>query len=197
MRGRHWVMTLATGFFVAGLAAGGCGGSTSSGSPPDAGAHDSATADVTIDQLVGDAPAGDAPVDAGSDDVTDAGCPIDADLETIVIPDASLPDDASTGSCFACARASCSAQIMACNDDCACKTALVGLIGCATSGTSLQTCLGSALEPSSLNLVSCIAGDCVAACGISSLLPHDSGSDSADGASADGAEDAPPESGGD
>ena len=74
MRGRHWVMTLATGFFVAGLAAGGCGGSTSSGSPPDAGAHDSATADVTIDQLVGDAPAGDAPVDAGSDDVTDAGC---------------------------------------------------------------------------------------------------------------------------
>ncbi len=118
---------------------------------------------------------GDASREAGSDAPTEA-CAVDADLATISLPDAGLGDDASIATCLACARSSCPSYVAACDTDCTCVTALVGLFECRASGQSLTDCSVSLLGMgNAFALGECTISLCGGACGGSNVFGQDAG----------------------
>jgi len=166
MHVRRLLGAFSIGLTIAGIGAGGCGGSSFAQPAPDGG-H--TTADATAPQETG-------PEDAGAD----VACAVPINLETIVLPDAALPDDASVGTCLPCARTNCAAEVTACDDDCACKTTLVSFFTCATQGMPLEGCATGVLgEPNALKLGSCIFGLCVDECGLEGAVKKDAGKDAA------------------
>jgi hypothetical protein len=176
MRARQWVSgAILCSFVVVGMLQG-CG------TTPPIAALDSG-ADSTNDQ-------GTPPVDSGGDShkKTDAGhdagfdagivdapaeaCGLDANLETIVLPDASI-GTSSIGACLACTKASCNTQLEACNGDCACKEALVTVIECVAAGGAFLTCAEPvASEMNAENLALCVYAGCPVACGITAATPE-------------------------
>ncbi len=113
--------------------------------------------------------------DAASDAIEDTpseACGIDADLETISIPDATI-GSSSVGLCLMCAKAGCNSEIEACNADCACKEALVEVLACVSAGTAFITCAEEAAsEMNAEELGLCIYSACPVACGIKAATPE-------------------------
>jgi hypothetical protein len=157
-------MTACLGLSLAGVAGQGCG-STSSPPTPDAGAPDSG-ADVKV--------ADSAPVDSSVMDTTVAdtampACPVEASIENLMLPDASLGSDASVGTCLSCATANCHMEEVNCDMDCMCKEALYGVLNCIAMKTgSIITCAEMALgETNAATLGLCIYNSCKDECGAS------------------------------
>jgi hypothetical protein len=155
MRSSQWLLGLATTSAIIAAVASGCGGSTSGGSPQDSGAPD-----VTADHYEAAAP--EAAAETGSMDAGPEACAVDANMASLMVPDASLGDaGATTSGCLTCIQTNCSSGVTACSADCACDTAVVGLLGCVASGASLVTC-GTPLltggDPTETALLSCLAG---------------------------------------
>jgi hypothetical protein len=163
----------------------GCGGDTTENNPSDAGAGD-----ATLDALP--------PVrDSGGDAVVDAGCAVTADITQLDVADASISPNASTGTCSACVKTTCDAELAACNDDCDCKTSILELFDCLASGQGLQVCGqilvgsisgggGGPLQPLGL----CLFQQCQVGCGIADFLPSDGGADGDSSSTSDAASDA-------
>jgi hypothetical protein len=201
MRVTRGLVLVSLALSAAAAVAQGCAGK-SSGPPPavDAGPKDSSLADTAP---ADSGPAVDSGRDSGAADTappedTTPPCPVEASLTDLPLPpDASLPHDASVAGCLSCATGACGAQVMACDDDCKCKEALVSVFECATtSDAGFRSCVGLALaETNAFELGTCLFGSCTTACGIEgfSIFP-DSGGDAIAEAAADGAQDAPAES---
>src|SRR5580692_7442886 len=156
MRARHLFMSACLGLSLFGIIGQGCGGSTSP-STADAG-HDSGPPDA------GPADSG-APESSATDtstamDTAMPACPIEASLETLNLPDATIPGgDASVGSCLGCAKQNCESAEMACDMDCACKEALEGLVACIGGPASMvEQCALAAVgtNPNAFTLGECI-----------------------------------------
>jgi hypothetical protein len=164
MRAKHWFLGIAAACVVAGLIAGGCGGSSSENAPEDAGVDVTAPVDAYVVPDVG--------VDAHDASTGVDACMVDADLNTIDIPDAEIGDSGyTTDDCIACARAKCGALVLACNADCSCKSALIAFYDCIRApGGSLSTCSAPlfAAGGNAISLGSCVAisPECTKACGI-------------------------------
>jgi len=165
-------MTGTLALSLLGVAGQGCG-STSSPAQPDAGPQDSGMPDV---KLIDSAPPPDttAPDTATMMDTAIPPCPIEASIETTIVPDAAIPGgDASIGSCLNCSKQNCLMQEMACDVDCACKEALLGLVNCIQGPSSgIESCALKAIgtEPNAFALGECILGNCVDACGLNALM---------------------------
>jgi hypothetical protein len=109
----------------------------------------------------------------------------DADIATLSPPDASLNDaGGSVGACLGCAKASCAADVTACNTDCACNTALVCIFECIGGvGNTLLTCAeqcGSlaSLDGAEETLLGCADKQCKVECGQGGAAkPTDGGED--------------------
>lgn len=76
---------------------------------------------------------------AGPDASSSSAC--GTDLSTLMIPDAGIDDlvhdsGATVPVCVACARSNCEAQLAACDSDCTCNAAVVGLVHCLAAGMS-------------------------------------------------------------
>jgi hypothetical protein len=139
-----------------------CGGSSESG-PVDAGI------DVAVDHYV--APVPDVGIDSPPDLGTDA-CPVDADLNNIMFPDATIGDSgATTADCYACTHSKCQQLLDTCNNDCACKGPIEGFFNCLQDDGGLSTCgpglLGA--DTNGQNLGLCVYTGCQAACGLPSF----------------------------
>jgi hypothetical protein len=119
-------------------------------------------------------------------------CEVDANVEFT-----------TEANCYSCIETTCSSQLSACNANCTCKTDLVAILACMSSGGNDVSCLGS-VPGFSQGLVDCVAGPavggpgpgCLAACGASvpeagtdaaSDAPRDAPGDALD----DGPADAP------
>jgi hypothetical protein len=155
MRSSQWFLGLATTSAIIAAVASGCGGSTSGGSPEDSG-----TADVTTDHS--EAAAAEAAAETGTMDAAPEACAVDANLASLMVPDASIGDaGATTSGCLSCIQANCSSGVTACSADCACDTAVVGLLGCVASGESVVTCgepLLTGGDATETALLACLAG---------------------------------------
>jgi hypothetical protein len=174
------VQLLVGSVFVAGLIAA-CG-STSSNNPPgsqDGGGTDSGGPTPGVDASDGASTA-----DAGQDSAPS--CVIgDADISTLSPPDASLNDaGGSVGACIACAKTSCTADVLACNTDCECNTALVCIFECIggvgnTILTCAEQCGGIAnVDGAEESLLGCAEQKCKAECGQGGgTKPTDAGGD--------------------
>jgi hypothetical protein len=175
MSARHWVVGgLLSSSVFAGLAQG-CGASVSNtgDSGPDTAVDmTSPPVDTGHDAFAPTPEAGrDVAIDSIADSPSEA-CEVDADLETIMIPDAAI-GSSTIGLCLACAKASCSSEIAACDADCACKEALVTVLACVAGGTSFLTCAASAAsEMNAEELGLCIYSACPVSCGIKTATPE-------------------------
>jgi hypothetical protein len=198
----YCVMTISAGLLLTGIAAEGCG-STATAPPIDAGSTDSATSDVKVADSgspVVDSGAADTTIADTAMDTTPLACSVDASLNMLNVPDASLGADASVGLCLGCATANCMTQETACNADCMCKVVIVDLVACLASGMSVTTCAAPAFtEPNALALGECLLGSCTGACGVGGLLKDGGGMDGPTGDApseaepVDGASDGPTE----
>jgi hypothetical protein len=193
MRARHVLVLVTLGFGGTGLIGAGCGGSTNTAT--DGGSGMDAPADTSRDVVVADtSPPRDAGMDSPApvDAPPDVPCTVDADLTMLNPMDASLGNDASVGTCLACAQMNCMPDITACNADCGCKGAISMGFACLGAGMPIQTCLAGALTNSAAQALGiCIFGACVDACDLNMFFP-DGGGDSPAGdavteAAADGA----------
>jgi hypothetical protein len=171
MRASQILLGLATATAMFAAVASGCGGSSNSGSPNDSGAQD-----VTTDHV--EAAVEAAPeAEAAADVAVEACVPVDADLTTLPVPDASVLDGGvSIAACVACVRASCASELEACNADCVCLDTIVGCIG---NGTGINlTCAGSSIlsDPAVQGLGVCVESLCLSDCS-----PPKAGTDGGDG----------------
>jgi hypothetical protein len=187
MRASQWLLGFATAGAVVGMVAAGCGGSSSNNEPTDSGT------DVSVDQGAAPETGPEAAVEAGPMDTGSMACMVDADLTMIMVPDASIGDSgATTEGCYSCLNTTCSAQIAACNADCACKTEIINFLGCIGAGGTLITCGAGLLQSDSTTqqLGACAAGPalggsgpgCLKQCGVSGPPPTgDAGTDAGGG----------------
>jgi len=194
MRTSQWLLGLATTSTIVAAVAVGCGGSTSSGNATDSG---SAT-DVTTEHVEAAAP-DTGPETAPPEDAPSEACAVDANLSTLMVPDASIGDSgATTSECLACIQSSCSSEVTACNADCTCKTDIVSFIGCVATGMAAQTCglpLVTGGNGPATALLTCLAGPafggtgpgCLSQCGVT--LPSTDGGGNEGGDAGDAASD--------
>jgi hypothetical protein len=203
MRARKWLL----GFVVAGAAAGtiaaGCGSSdNSSPAPVDSGSdHTTDTGMMMMPDVANETAAETGPEAAA--------CMIDANIATLMVPDADIGDAGATlPGCYACIQSTCSMQLNTCNADCTCNVAVQTFAQCVASGTSLMIC-GTMLAgggTNALNLLSCVAGGnvpqlggsgpgCFAPCGAGGAL--DGGTDGGTEGGGEGGSDAAGEGGSD
>jgi hypothetical protein len=168
MHTRYWLMSACLGLSIAGLAAQGCG-STTTTVPPDAGPADSGASDS---KAADSAPLDSTTIDTAVADTAPPACAIEASIETINIPDASLGTDASVGTCLGCAKANCGMQEMTCDMDCSCKEALSNVLMCIAAKTSpILTCAEmAATNTNALSLGECLIANCEPSCGVSGKL---------------------------
>jgi hypothetical protein len=141
-----------------------CGGSDTETPPVDAGM------DVQADHFV--AP----PVDAGVDSPpppVDAGCmPVDADLNAIGFPDATINEaGATTNDCVACAHQYCQTYLDQCNGDCVCKNLIVGVLDCITADGGLNCASGLIGNPdqTAISFGECVYAGCMKRCGLPAI----------------------------
>lgn len=146
-----------------------CGGDETTPTPVDAGK------DVTVD----------AAKDVGIDAPIDAGCLTDANLTSLVPPDAAIGDSGATlPGCASCLKTKCSTDINDCNKLCECKDAVVGVYQCLGQGKGFQQCalanfIGAGPDTQAIgqSLGTCAVRNCYGECGIGSLF-SDAGTDS-------------------
>jgi hypothetical protein len=181
MRTSRWVFTLAARGSLAAVVGLACGGSTQASPPVDASLADAGK----------DATSTPPSVD-GSPDAEGDACAITLSLSTLAPADASIAGDASVGTCLPCARTACASAVATCDDDCACKSALVAFFTCAIAKKPLASCAGDVLgESNALALGACILGMCSAECGTGGFgkdaSSGDSGQEGHEAGQADGA----------
>lgn len=183
MRASGWLLGVAAVGAIAGMVGAGCGGSSQE-SPTDAGA------DVTKDQGAPDTGMPEAAMEAAAMD-SGMACAVDASLESLMVPDAAIGDSGATApGCVACIEANCSPQLMACDNDCACKTAIVGFLGCAATSPNPISCAGmfTGADTTAQGLGLCAYGGCQKPCGFPSFSGGDGGmGDGGDAATTDAA----------
>jgi hypothetical protein len=123
----------------------------------------------------------------------------DASVDDLNIPDASLGDAGqNTGACFDCLKADCGGALIACNNNCDCRGAIVSFLECAPTAAdqaAAQACAFNAFgsvsgQASGLGqtLGLCAVQKCRASCVPDT--PRDAGSDANDGSDAGDASDA-------
>jgi hypothetical protein len=178
MRTIKWLVSLAVAGTAAGWIVSGCGGDDNVAGSQDSGS------DHTTDHAA-EAAGGEAGMDSGMEA---AACVPDADLTTLMLPDASLGDSGATvPSCFACIETTCTTEVAACNVDCACNSAVSDFVTCVAGGMSPINCgmTLAAVDMQSSNLAFCVAGTpfgpgpgCLASCGAGGLF-NDGGPDGA------------------
>jgi hypothetical protein len=182
MRTMQWLVGLAAAGALSGLFVAGCGDDTAATPPPsDAGPADHTTPmpeAAPMETGMGtDAPSGDdSAVDGGME-----ACVPDADLATVMLPDAAIGDSSATvPECFACIATQCPTELAACSGDCTCSAVAQTFIACISSGMPAYTCgaalLGNAgADPAATALANCVGGPitgadagpgCLAQCGI-------------------------------
>jgi hypothetical protein len=165
MRTIKWLVGFAVAGTAAGLIASGCGGDDNVAPSQDSGS------DHTTDQ------AAEASQEAAADTGADVACVPDADLASIMVPDASLGDSGATvPQCFACIQSTCGTEFTACNADCGCNSGVQAFVMCALDPTQNPVMCGTMLagiDSTSMALGSCVAGPllggtgpgCLQACG--------------------------------
>jgi hypothetical protein len=171
MRVSQWLLGGAATAAIAGMIASGCGGSTNGGGEKDSGPD--------VGSVTPEAAAPEAAAEAGLDAPADV-CVADADLTQLQEPDAEIGDTGATDlGCYTCIKSNCSAQLAACNGDCACNTAVVKFLACVQGGGTIVTCgttLATSGGTSGLPLALCVAGSafpggsgpgCLHECGVS------------------------------
>jgi hypothetical protein len=178
MRIRLFLALVSTSLIAAGFGIQACGGS-SEDSPA-----------TTADAAPESAAAETGPTDSSAPDVFDARPPCDPTKDVLKgIADASIADGASTtGACFACANASCAAELKDCQQDCSRTTTDLGCqdlagkaLECYAKTQNLLTCagqfatVGNPTRGIGIALGSCVAQNCQAECGVPDL---DAGADS-------------------
>jgi hypothetical protein len=92
----------------------------------------------------------------------------DAELSTLMIPDAELRETGATlPGCVSCVKTNCSNQIAACNADCTCSDVLVGVVNCLEGGTSIGECGVALIGPSMASgaVWACLDQNCLSRCG--------------------------------
>jgi len=133
MRTSGWLLGVAAVGAIFGMVGAGCGGS-SQNNPTDAGATD-----ATKDQGVPETGMPEAAMEAAAMDAMV--CPIDADITSLPVPDASIGDSGKpVAGCVACIEQNCPTVIQMCNGSCACKEAFVSFAQCVQMGTSIVNC---------------------------------------------------------
>jgi hypothetical protein len=160
---RTLILVGAAGCWVGALSISSCGGSSTT---------DDAGQDVT---------APDVQKEAAADVVKDTQpppCMVDADLNTLQIPDASIDGGVNTGVCWSCLKGGCQSYITQCNMTCDCKQGVIDFLNCMNKGGTLQAC-GAGLATIDPNFAfafgSCAVSNCTTQCGLSGLL--DAGKD--------------------
>jgi hypothetical protein len=169
MRASQWFLGVATASSIMAAAAAGCSSSSS-----NEGGTDAATTDVVVDHYEAappmEAAAEAAPMEAGPE-----ACAVDANLSTLMVPDASILDGGiNLPECVSCMQMKCASQITACNADCACVTAVVDGLPCIQMyGLSLTMC-GQYFtqDPAAQALGLCTAQGCFTQCGLNNVLPE-------------------------
>jgi hypothetical protein len=191
----HWFAAIAGGAALSALAITGCGGGSSGGSP---GAD--ASTDTSID--TGAAKDSSAQPDAGAD-VAPGPCPVDASI-LMPVDAAANPTTAACQACLAnpasmvptgSGSGTCFANFQACNEDCACREAVLGIAQCLAADAGLFYCILMD-QPDAANipfsaLLACENGPCKAACtGQVVDAGHADGGDAGDAGHADAGPDA-------
>ncbi len=107
------------------------------------------------------------------DDASDPNACVDASLKTVSVPDAALNETgtATTATCVVCARTKCAQQVDACDQNCACKEALIAFYACQGTGKSFTQCgfenLSEIEQPGqdiAQDLGTCVFGACNQEC---------------------------------
>lgn len=180
MRSNHFWIGMASTVSVACAIFAGCSSSSSSDdtAPP---------VDSGVDSTAVDA-APDVKPDTAIVDSAAEACPVDANLSTLPVPDASLGDAGATAAgCVACVKVACPNLLPKCQMTCGCVEAFVMFESCVGNGGQLISCAEPLLTGDTglmQNDVLC-AADCLPECG-QGTLPGDGGTDGGDGAAADG-----------
>ncbi len=160
MRASQWLLGFATTSAIFGAVAAGCGGSSGGGG---GGGHDASTTDV-VSEPAPEA-AAEASKESGPQDAAPEACvPVDANLNNLPVPDASLGDSGvSLAACVSCLKTNCSSEITACNADCVC---LDTIVGCIAGGAISVSCVGSAAlsNPAIQGLGLCVETWCASEC---------------------------------
>lgn len=159
---------VAAGLFGAMVTAQGCGGTEA---VTDAGP---APADVSVADVVVDAPVVDAAKDVAKDTAPTCDTTIDPFKN---VPDASVGDSGlSTGVCVGCAKSNCKAEIDACVKDCTCQGPVIGVLECVlkqpggVTQAALLSCAGplatapGSVQNQGLAIAGCLQQKCAAEC---------------------------------
>jgi len=152
------ILAGAVGGWAIAMSVASCGGGSTS---DDAGA-DTSTQDVQKE----------AAIDTGVKDSGPAPCAVDADLNTLQIPDATLEGGINTGVCWGCLKGSCQTYINQCNTSCDCKQGVLDFLDCMGKGGQIQTCAAglATIDPNfALQFGGCAYGNCQTQCGLPNL----------------------------
>jgi hypothetical protein len=160
MRSSQWLLGLATTSAIVAAVASGCGGSSTSGGSNDSGAVDVSTADH-VEAAAQEAAPETGPMDAAPE--VAACVPVDADLTTYPVPDASV-GGVNLEACVGCLRSMCSSQLQACNADCVC---IDTIFACIASGAVSLSCVPASAQtdPAIQGIGLCALTSCGTPCG--------------------------------
>lgn len=149
---RSLILVGAAGCWVGALSISSCSGGTTGG--------DDAAADTTAPDVQKEAAADTGPKDSGP-----GPCAVDADLNNLQVPDATIDGGVNPAACYGCIKTACPQVIAKCNVDCACKTTLADFPNCIAMGNGLLTCAGG-LDPQYLTDLAACGFGCVGVCGV-------------------------------
>jgi hypothetical protein len=103
------------------------------------------------------------------DDASAGPCTTGKDITMIALPEAGIGDAGATVSgCIACAKASCQAQVAACNGECGCESSAPAFVECLATGTySFGQCTDFFtfwIDPAGTQLPLCLTQSCASQC---------------------------------
>lgn len=183
MRASLWITFAITASAISAFAAVGCS-SDDTAQPTTPAAVDAGATDAV------------AATDTSSGPIQDSGpatCDVDADITKLPVPDAAVGDSGiSITDCLGCITDNCSSQLSTCQDDCDCRSAVVGFYDCIGTGGSIISCgsslaTGAGAASGGTALATCAySAGCTAKCGVT--LPG--GDAGPDGGALDAAADA-------
>lgn len=156
---RTLILVGAAGCWVGALSISSCGGGSTGG--------DDAAADNTAPDAQKEAAA-----DTGVKDSGPGPCAVDADLNTLQIPDATIDGGINTGVCWSCLKGGCQMYINQCNMTCDCKQGVLDFLDCMGKGGTIQSCAAglAAIDPNfALQFGTCAYGNCQTQCGLPNL----------------------------